>query len=92
MKNKIYLVGIFILVSILIGGCITQQPSSCPDANTYVLFVKTNISILNAEEAYNVMMEYKGVRNPDKNDTKDNFPKIIDQRGVPPEQYPDYEE
>ena len=36
------------------------------------------------------MMEYKGVRDADKNDKRGAFPKIIDQRGVAPKQYPDY--
>lgn len=34
------------------------------------------------------MMEYKGVRDINKNDKKENFPNVTDQRGVPPEQYP----
>ncbi|OGY35214.1 MAG: hypothetical protein A3D99_00900 [Candidatus Andersenbacteria bacterium RIFCSPHIGHO2_12_FULL_45_11] len=36
------------------------------------------------------VMEYKGLRDADKNEKKDNFPKVVDQRGVAPEQYPDY--
>ena len=34
------------------------------------------------------MMEFKGTRILKKNERKENFPKIIDQRGVGPEQYP----
>ena len=37
------------------------------------------------------LMEYKSVRPADKKDTRDNFPKLIDQRGVGPEQYPEFE-
>lgn len=38
------------------------------------------------------MMEYKGTRKVATFDKKISFPRIIDQRGVGPEQYPDYEE
>ena len=37
------------------------------------------------------LMEYKGTRIADTKDTKKNFPKVVDERGTPPEQYPNYE-
>ncbi len=37
-------------------------------------------------------VEFKGVRNIKKKENDYDFPKIIDQRGVGPEQYPDYDE
>lgn len=37
------------------------------------------------------LMKFKSVRISNKNDTRDNFPKLIDQRGVSPEQYPIFE-
>ena len=37
------------------------------------------------------LMEYKSIRPADKNDSRDNFPKLIDQKGVGPEQYPTFE-
>lgn len=36
------------------------------------------------------MMEYKGMRDAHTIDTKESFPRVTDQRGVGPEQYPDY--
>ncbi|MFH1610974.1 MAG: hypothetical protein ABIA91_03745 [Patescibacteria group bacterium] len=36
-------------------------------------------------------VEFKGVRNIKKKEKDYDFPKIIDQRGVGPEQYPDYD-
>lgn len=36
------------------------------------------------------MMEYKGFREADKNDIRGDFPKLTDQRGIAPEQYPKY--
>ena len=36
------------------------------------------------------MVGYKGVRDITKNDKKENFPNVTDQRGVPPEQYTDH--
>lgn len=37
------------------------------------------------------VMEYKGTRVAGKKEKRSTFPKLIDQRGVPPEQYPGYE-
>jgi hypothetical protein len=36
-------------------------------------------------------IEFKGSREPKKEEKNDDFPKVIDQRGIGPEQYPDYE-
>jgi hypothetical protein len=33
---------------------------------------------------------YKGIRKPVEKESKRTLPKLIDQRGVAPEQYPDY--
>lgn len=37
------------------------------------------------------LMMYKSVRPAEKNDYRNNFPKLIDQRGVGPEQYSEFE-
>ncbi len=37
------------------------------------------------------LMEYKSVRLADKKDLRDNFPKLVDQRGTGPEQYPAFD-
>jgi hypothetical protein len=36
-------------------------------------------------------MRYKGERKAEKIEREGDFPKLIDQRGVPPEQYPEYD-
>ena len=36
------------------------------------------------------LMEYKGTRVADMKDTRKDFPKVVDERGIPPEQYPNY--
>jgi hypothetical protein len=37
------------------------------------------------------MMEYKGMRTKEVSDKEKTFPKVVEQKGVGPEQYPDYE-
>jgi hypothetical protein len=35
------------------------------------------------------MVEYRGTRDAGKKEKRSDFPKVIDQRGIPPKQYPD---
>ena len=37
------------------------------------------------------LLEYKAIRPADKKESRDYFPRLIDQRGVGPEQYPEFE-
>ena len=42
-------------------------------------------------DGHRFLMEYKSTRPATKEDKRKTFPKIVDQRGIPPEQYPLYE-